>query len=114
MVIWWVFLGICVVIFMIYDAVFKAPERRERAEAQAQWERQHYSGWKLEQKYQYPSESDIERGIFYDRYDSKDCTTRNYPGYDPCPSQQYYVNGVPSEPPVETPATPQKQLKKKR
>jgi hypothetical protein len=39
MIVWWVFLGACALIFMIYDAVFKAPERKERAEAQAQWER---------------------------------------------------------------------------
>jgi len=112
MVIWWVFLGVCAVIFMIYDAVFKAPERRERAEAQAQWERQHFNGWKLEQTY--PSKDEIEHGVFFDRYNSKNCTTRSYPGYDPCPPQQYYVNGMPSEPPVETPDAPQKPLKKKR
>ena len=100
MIIWWVFLGICVVIYGAYDAIFKAPERRAQAEAQATWERQHYNGWQLEQKY--PTQSDIEHGIFYDRYDRKSCTTKGYPGYDPCPAQQYYVNGVLSTPPVET------------
>jgi len=86
---------------MIYDAIFKAPERKAQAEAQAVWERQHYSGWKLEQQ-KYPSQNDIEHGIFYDRYDQKTCTTKSYPGYDPCPPQQYYSNGVLSSPPVET------------
>jgi len=99
MIIWWVFLGICVVIFMIYDAVFKAPERKAQAEAQVLWERQHFNGWKLEQKY--PSQADIEHGLFFDRYDQKTFTTRSYPGYDPCPAQQYYLNGVASTPPVE-------------
>jgi hypothetical protein len=98
MILWWGFLGVCVVIFMIYDAIFKAPERKSRAEAQATWERQHYNGWKLEQKY--PSQSDLEHGIFYDRYDQKSCTTRGYPGYDACPPQQYYIDGIPSQPPV--------------
>jgi hypothetical protein len=110
MIIWWVFLGVCVVIFLIYDAVFKAPERRAQAEAQATWERQHYNGWKLEQR---SSQSDIEHGIFYDRYDQKTCTTRGYPGYDPCPPQQYYSNGVLSAPPVETQDNVRKPVKKK-
>jgi hypothetical protein len=100
MIIWWGFLGICFVLFMIYDALFKAPERKAQAEAQILWEREHYNGWKLEQKY--PSQSDIDHGLFYDRYDQKTCTTRSYPGYDPCPAQQYYINGTPSQPPVVT------------
>ncbi len=113
MIIWWVFLGACFVVFMIYDAVFKAPERKAQAEAQVLWERQHFNGWQLEQKY--PSQADIEHGLFYDRYDQKTCTTRGYPGYDPCPPQQYYSNGVPSMPPVETPDdNSRKPVKKKR
>jgi hypothetical protein len=113
MIVWWVFLGICVVIYGAYDVIFKAPERRARAEAQATWEQQHFNGWKLEQKY--PSQSDIEHGIFFDRYEGKTCTTRNYPGYDPCPAQQYYINGMVSQPPAETPAdAPRKPQKQKR
>ncbi len=113
MIIWWVFLGICFVVFMIYEAVFKAPQRKAQAEAQATWERQNFNGWKLVQKY--PSQSDIEHGLFYDRYDQKKCTTRGYPGYDPCPAQQYYSNGVPSTPPVETQDdNSRKPVKKKR
>ena len=113
MIIWWVFLGICVVIYGIYDVIFKAPERKAQAEAQATWERQHYNGWKLEQKV--PTQSEIEHGIFYDRYEQKNCTTRSYPGYDPCPAQQYYINGVPSQPPEETPVeTPRKPTKKRQ
>ena len=110
MILWGVLLGACAVIFMIY-AIFKAPERRAQAEAQATWERQHYNGWKLEQNY--PTHSDIEHGIFFDRYDQKTCTTRGYPGYDPCPPQQYYLNGMPSQPPAETQVdTPRKSTKK--
>jgi hypothetical protein len=69
MILWWVFIGICAVIFMIHDAIFKAPERKAQAEAQATWERQHLNGWRLEQKY--PSQSDIDHGIFYDRMEQK-------------------------------------------
>ena len=113
MIIWWVFLGICFVVFMIYDAIFKAPERKAQVEAQVLWERQHFNGWKLEQKY--PSQSDIEHGIFFDRYDQKTCTTKSYPGYDPCPTQQYYSNGMLSTPPVETQDdNSRKPVKKKR
>lgn len=112
MILWWGFLGVCAVIFMIYDAIFKAPERKSRAEAQATWERQHYNGWKLEQKYS--SQSDIEHGIFFDRYEQKSCTTRGYPGYDPCPTQQYYINGIPSQPPVVMQDNPSPKPKKKQ
>jgi hypothetical protein len=113
MILWWGFLGVCFVIFMIYDAIFKAPERRAQAEAQTTWDRQHFNGWKLEQKY--PSQGDIEHGLFFDRYDGKTCTTKGYPGYDPCPAQQYYSNGVLSAPPAETPDdVPRKPVKKRR
>lgn len=112
-ILWWGFLGVCFILYMIYDATFKGPERKAQAEAQAAWERQHYNGWKLEQKY--PSQSDIEHGIFHDRYDDKYCTTRSYPGYEPCPAQQYYVNGVPGQPPVEIQEdSVRKPVKKKR
>jgi hypothetical protein len=112
MILWWGFLGVCAVIFMIYDAIFKAPERKSRAEAQTTWEREHYNGWKLEQKYL--SRSDIEHGIFFDRYDQKSCTTVGYPGYDPCPPQQYYINGTPSQPPVATQDNARPKPKKKQ
>ena len=83
---------------MIYDAIFKAPERKAQAEARATWERQHFSGWRLEQKY--PSQSDTEHGLYFDGLNQKTCTAKAYPGYDPCPPQMYYVNGVVSAPPV--------------
>jgi hypothetical protein len=59
-------------------------------------------------------ESDIDHGIFRDRLEKKSCTTKGYPGHDPCPAQLYYANGVPTAPPVEVPDAPQKSLKKKR
>lgn len=112
MILWWGFLGVCAVIFMIYNAIFKAPEQRAQAQAQKTWERQHFNGWRIEQKY--PAESDIEHRIFYDRLEQKSCTDKGYPGYDPCPVQLYYVNGAPSSPPVETPVeTSRKPTKKK-
>lgn len=112
MIVWWVFLGACAVVFIIYDAVFKAPERKTQAEAQAVWERQHFNGWRLEQKY--PSQSNIEHGLFFDGLTRKTCTTKGYPGYDPCPMQQYYIEGQPGSPPVETPDnTPRKPQKKR-
>jgi hypothetical protein len=111
MIVWWGFLGVCVIVFAIYDAIFKAPEQRAQAEAQRIWERQHFNGWRLEQKY--PSDSDIEHGIFYDRLEQKSCTDKGYPGYDSCAAQLYYVNGAASSPPVETPVETPKPTRKK-
>jgi hypothetical protein len=112
MILWWGFLGVCVVILMAYNAIFKAPEQRAQAEAQRTWERQHLNGWRLEQKY--PGQSDIEHGIFFDRMEQKSCTTKGYPGYDSCPGQLYYVNGAPSSPPIDAPVeTSRKPIRKK-
>jgi len=111
MILWWGFLGVCGIIFLAYDAVFKAPERKAQAEAQRTWERQHFNGWRLEQKY--PSQSDIEHGILYDRMELKSCTTKGYPGYDQCAAQQYYSSGVPTAPPVETQDNTRKPVRKK-
>jgi hypothetical protein len=111
MIVWWGFLAVCIIIFAAYNAIVKEPERRAQAEAQRTWERQHFNGWKLEQKH--PAQSDIEHGIFYDRMEQKSCTTKGYPGNPPCPTQLYYVNGVPGSPPVQAPVeTSHKPLKK--
>jgi hypothetical protein len=101
----WVFVGICAVIVLIYGAAtFK---NHPDPKALAQLWKQHFTGWKLEQEN--PSQAEIDHGLFLDQYDGKICTTKGYPGYDPCPPQQYYIDGVPSQPPVETPPeTPQK------
>jgi hypothetical protein len=95
MIIWWVFLGICFLVYGAYDAVFQAPERRARQQAQAQWDRDHFNGWRLEQSY------DPEHGIFYDKLDKKTCTIKGYPGYPPCPAQQYFVEGRPQSAPTK-------------
>jgi len=89
MIIWWVFLGICVLVYGCYDALFQAPARRAQQEAQQQWDRDHFSGWRLEQGY------DTQHGLYTDRMEHQTCTTMGYPGYPACSSQQYYIDGKP-------------------
>jgi len=105
MLIWWVFLGICVVMYSCYDAVFNAPTRRAQQQAQAQWDHDHFNGWRLEQGY------DTEHGLLYDKLDKKTCTTKGYPGYPACPLQQYFLDGSPHSPP-ENPDTNSRYQKK--
>lgn len=93
MIVWWVFLGVCVLCYGCYDALVNGPTRR----AQARWDRDHYTGWRLEEGY------DKEHGIFYDKLDKQSCTIKDYPGYPACPPQQYFVNGVPQPTPAATP-----------
>jgi hypothetical protein len=106
MIVWWVFLGACVVVYGLYHAVVYGPEEKARAQAQAQWDRQHFNGWRLEKSY------DDEHGILFDKLDKKKCTAKGYPGYDPCPSQQYFVDGTPQEPPAEPTPTAKKSGKR--
>jgi len=101
MLIWWVFLGICVLCYSCYDAVFNAPTRRAQEQAQAQWDRDHFNGWRLEQTY--PTSDEIMHGLFHDKLDKKTCTTKGYPGYPACPAQQYFVNGTPQSAQVNAP-----------
>jgi len=62
----------------------------------------------------YPSPDEIAHGIFVDRYDQKNCKTKNYPGKS-CPLQWYYVDAVPNAPPVEpTHAVAQQGSKEKK
>ena len=85
MILWWVFLGICVLIYGAYDSCVRGPTRQ----AQAQWERDHFTGWRLQETY------DTEHGMFDDRLRNERCTTKGYPGYPACPPQQYYADGKP-------------------
>ena len=85
MIAWWVFLGICVLCYSCYDAVVNGPKKR----AQAQWDRDHFNGWRLEQSY------DKEHGLLYDRLNKETCTAKGFPGYPVCPAQQYFVDGRP-------------------
>jgi hypothetical protein len=95
MIIWWVFLGVCVLVYGCYDAVVNGPTRR----AQAQWERNHFTGWRLE-----AISYETEHGMYYDNLNNHErCTTRSYPGYPACPAQQYLVNGQPQAMPVQSP-----------
>jgi hypothetical protein len=55
--------------YSCYDAVFKAPTRRAEQQAQQQWDRDHFNGWRLVQTY--PSDDDIKHGLFYDKLDKK-------------------------------------------
>jgi hypothetical protein len=89
MLIWWAFLGICVLVYGCYDALFQAPERHAREQAQEQWDRDHFNGWPLEQSY------DTQHGLFYDKLDKQACTAKGYPGYPACLTQTYYVDGKP-------------------
>jgi len=93
MLLWWVFLGICFLVYGCYDLVFQAPGRHAREQAQAQWDRDHFSGWRLSQNY--PSDDDVQHGLYFDGLEKKTCTTKGYPGYPDCPYQQYYIDGKP-------------------
>jgi hypothetical protein len=93
MILWWGFMGVCVLVYGCYDALFQAPERHARERAQAQWDRDHFNGWRLEQSY--PSAGDVQHGLFYDKLEKRTCTTKSYPGYPACPAQTYYVDGKP-------------------
>lgn len=98
MIVWWVFLGICMLVYGAYDALFQAPERHAQEHAQAQWDRDHFNGWRLEQ--QYPTDADIQHGLFFDNLNKERCTVKAYPGYPACPAQQYYVDGKPQSAPA--------------
>jgi hypothetical protein len=100
MILWWVFLGVCVAIFGVYDACFVAPGRRQVQQQQAQWERQHFNGWRLEQ-----ITYEAEHGLYNDRLEHQTCTTKAYPGYSACPPQQYYVEGNPQPAILNSPST---------
>jgi hypothetical protein len=108
------FVAVCAVISLIYaGASFKDHKAIYKAMAhKREMEKQHFSGWRLGMG---PlNQADIDRGLFFDEYEQKMCTTRGYPRFDPCPAQQYYVDGIPSQPPIETPPeTPRKSPVKK-
>jgi hypothetical protein len=89
MIVWWVFLGICIVIASIYNYFANGPKER----AQAQWDRDHFNGWRLEQNY--PTSDDSAHGLYFDKLDKDTCTVKGYPGYPACPAQLYYVDGKP-------------------
>ena len=93
MLLWWGFLGVCVLVYGCYDALFLAPERSARLHAQQQWDRDHFDGWRLEQRY--ASDFNVQHGLFYDKLEQKECTMRGYPGYPACPAQTYYIDGKP-------------------
>lgn len=42
--VWWMFLGICALVYGFYDAIFLAPKRFARERAQEQWDREHFNG----------------------------------------------------------------------
>ncbi len=99
----WTFAAVCAVIFVIYaGASFKDHKAYYEAMAyRRQMEKQHFSGWRLGKG---PlNQADIDHGLLFDDYEQNICTTRGYPRFDPCPAQQYYVDGVPGQPPIETP-----------
>lgn len=88
----WIGLGILFVVFYLYDACFVKPGRDAREQAQKEWDRQHFNGWRLD-----AVTYDTEHGLYYDKLnDNQECTTVGYPGYPACPPQTYYVNGQPT------------------
>jgi hypothetical protein len=89
MILWWIFLGICIVCYSCYNALVNGPKEK----AQAQWDRDHFNGWRLEKSY------DDAHGLMFDKLDKKTCTTKAYPGYEPCPAQQYFGDGKPQSAP---------------
>lgn len=95
MILWWGFVGVCIVIYGIYNVLVNGPKER----AQAQWDRDHFNGWRLEQGY--PSSDNVAHGLLYDKLDKQTCTTKGYPGYPACPLQQYFVDGRPQVKPLE-------------
>ena len=108
----WIFVAVCVFIFVIYTGFsFKDPGHNAMAQKHEE-EKRHFSGWRLGMG---PlNQADIDRGLLFDNYENTFCTTRDYPKGDPCPAQQYYVDGVQSQPPVGTPPeTPLKSPVKK-
>jgi len=86
----WIGLGIFFVLYLAYDACFVAPDRNARQQAQVQWDRDHYTGWRLEASY------DTAHGLYDDKLTKQTCSTIGYPGYPACPAQQYYSNGRPA------------------
>jgi hypothetical protein len=80
----WIGMGILVLMFFLYDTCVNGPKR----EVQRKWDRDHYTGWRLERAY------DDQHGLYNDKLDGGTCTTKGYPGYPACPAQRYYVNGV--------------------
>jgi hypothetical protein len=97
----WIFVAVCTGIFLFYfGASFKEPGHKAMAHRR-EMEKQHFSGWRLGKG---PlNQADIDHGLLFDDYEQNICTTRGYPRFDPCPAQQYYVDGTPSQPPIETP-----------
>jgi hypothetical protein len=73
MIVWWVFLGGCVLVFTAYDAIVNGSQKK----GTGTMGQRHFNGWRLEQS------------------DKKTCTTKGYPGYPNCPPQQYFVDGKP-------------------
>ena len=100
----WIFVAVGVFLFVIYAGFsFKDPGH-EAMVLMLEEEKRHFSGWRLGMG---PlNQVDIDRGLLFDNYERTFCTTRDYPKCAPCPPQQYYVNGVPSHPPIEAPPEP--------
>ena len=86
----WIGIALFFGIYLLYDACANGPKRT----AQAQWDRDHFNGWRLEaQTY------DTQHGLYFDNLRKETCTTKGYPGYPACPPQRYFVDGQPSTAP---------------
>lgn len=90
MILKWIAVGVFGLCFFAYDSCFNAPKREAERQAQAQWDRERFNGWRLtKQTY------DTQHGLFFDELNKHTCTTLGYPGYPACPAQRYYANGQP-------------------
>ena len=98
---WWGFCGICILVYGCYNALFIAPEQDAKVQAQRQWDRNRFNGWRLERS-SYATDDDIRHGLFYDKLELKTCTTMAFPGYPACPAQAYFLEGTPQTVPANS------------
>jgi len=93
---------IAIILFAALAITSFVKERRSKnAEAKRQeWEWQHYSGWRISGDL---NDSGVRLGIgvLRDKKTGLLCTTSGYPGYTPCPPQEYVVNGKPAPTPKD-------------
>ncbi|HSY33930.1 MAG TPA: hypothetical protein VLA42_18260 [Verrucomicrobiae bacterium] len=81
-----------IVIFLIAGLSIEHSNRAERSK-RAQWEWNHYTGWRIVGLGGYPSADDAAHGIWFDKKTKVDCTDKGYPGYPACAPQEYFING---------------------
>jgi hypothetical protein len=116
------------VAFVVLVVFLYTQERHYKVQQQAQqravqeWNWNHYTGWRITRDlynwrdvtgYHPPSDKPrlslwcqnnqcVEHGIWEDKKTGEECTDKGYPGYPPCPAQEYVADGKPApEPPID-------------